>query len=285
MRKILFPLVGLLLVAGCSGSADPTATPLSDQALLEQVKVRVRANHPEITLPTTPFSVETNVARMVTDGDGDALADGQEVLVRQLVVAGTDGSTVAEEWADPSPGLVVGQTPMINTLLSTAHVGAQILVATPEDNVTYVVLLEIAYAVPPGEPVAEVPGLPTVTVDDEGLPAAVETSGSPPSSLVVQPLVAGTGPQTEAGRTVLVRYTGWLWDGTMFDSSRGRAAFTFTLGAGKVIAGWDEGLVGQSVGSRVLLVIPPELGYGDQDQGTIPPGSTLVFVVDILAMD
>lgn len=85
-----------------------------------------------------------------------------------------------------------------------------------------------------------------------------------------------------------VKYTGWLTDGTQFDSSWDREApkdvLTFQAGAGRVIPGWDQGVVGQKVGSRVLLVVPSEMGYGSEGQGEAIPGdSTLIFVVDILA--
>ncbi len=88
----------------------------------------------------------------------------------------------------------------------------------------------------------------------------------------------------QSGQNVTFHYSGWLWDGTPFDSSWEKgAAFTTSLGTGQVIQGWDQGLVGQPVGSQVLLVIPPALGYGDAEQGSIPANSTLVFVVDILS--
>jgi FKBP-type peptidyl-prolyl cis-trans isomerase len=102
--------------------------------------------------------------------------------------------------------------------------------------------------------------------------------------LVAQPLIKGDGIVVAEGQTVIVHYTGWLWDGAMFDSSWNRGSpATITLETGQLIDGWVQGLVGQTVGSQVLLIVPPELAYGDTTQGSIPAGSTLVFVVDILA--
>jgi len=89
----------------------------------------------------------------------------------------------------------------------------------------------------------------------------------------------------ETGQTITVHYTGVLWDtGEVFDSSwESGSAASFPIGTGGVIAGWDKGLVGRTVGSQLLLVIPPADGYADAGSGsTIPPGATLVFVVDIL---
>ena len=89
-----------------------------------------------------------------------------------------------------------------------------------------------------------------------------------------------------AGQTVVVKYTGWLWDGTQFDSSwdADRVYPVANVGQAQVIAGWNQGLVGLTVGSQALLVIPPDLGYGSTASGPIPADSTLVFVVDVLAV-
>jgi FKBP-type peptidyl-prolyl cis-trans isomerase FkpA len=105
-----------------------------------------------------------------------------------------------------------------------------------------------------------------------------------PSGLRYQDLVAGEGAEASAGKSVSVHYTGWLPNGEKFDSSRDRdQPFGFTLGAGQVIAGWDEGVAGMKVGGRRKLVIPPALGYGTAGAPPdIPPGATLVFDVELL---
>jgi peptidylprolyl isomerase len=106
-----------------------------------------------------------------------------------------------------------------------------------------------------------------------------------PSGLAYQDKVVGTGATATPGHTVSVQYTGWLPDGTKFDSSRDRnEPFDFPLGAGHVIAGWDEGVAGMKVGGRRLLVIPPALGYGAGGTGPIPPNATLVFDVELLGV-
>lgn len=108
-------------------------------------------------------------------------------------------------------------------------------------------------------------------------------------------LVVGTGATATTGRVLTVNYTGWLYDptaaeskGRQFDSSLspGRTPFQFTLGAGNVIRGWDQGVVGMRVGGRRRLIIPPELAYGPQGagNGTIPPNATLVFDIELLAV-
>jgi peptidylprolyl isomerase len=134
--------------------------------------------------------------------------------------------------------------------------------------------------------VAAVEGLPTVKLAMAGKPTITVPSSTAPDTLVVQPLITGTGPVVTAGQTISVHYTGVIWDsGKKFDSSWDRGApVDFLIGEGQVIAGWDEGLVGQTVGSQVLLVIPPDKGYGEQGQpdAGISGTDALVFVVDIL---
>lgn len=97
--------------------------------------------------------------------------------------------------------------------------------------------------------------------------------------------VVGTGPEAVAGKSVTVNYTGTLANGSVFDSSFSRnQPFTFQLGAGQVIKGWDEGVVGMKVGGKRKLVIPPSLGYGDQSMGSIPPNSTLTFEIQLVSV-
>ena len=96
----------------------------------------------------------------------------------------------------------------------------------------------------------------------------------------------GTGPTPAAGQTVLVHYTGWLANGTKFDSSRDRGQpLDFPVGAGRVIKGWDEGVASMQVGGARTLLIPPDLGYGARGAGgVIPPGATLLFEVELLEL-
>lgn len=104
------------------------------------------------------------------------------------------------------------------------------------------------------------------------------------SGLQYQELAVGSGPAAKAGDIVAVHYTGWLTDGTKFDSSLDRGApFEFTLGQGRVIKGWDEGVAGMQPGGKRKLIIPAELAYGDRGVGgVIPPGAILVFDVELV---
>jgi FKBP-type peptidyl-prolyl cis-trans isomerase len=111
-----------------------------------------------------------------------------------------------------------------------------------------------------------------------------------PGGTRVRDVKAGTGATAEPGRVVTVHYTGWLYvdggKGKQFDSSRGGTPFRFILGNGDVITGWDEGVAGMKVGGQRTLIVPPAAGYGENGAGeTIPPGATLMFEVELLAVD
>jgi len=115
----------------------------------------------------------------------------------------------------------------------------------------------------------------------------IPANQEPPAQLVTEDLVEGTGAEAVAGRTVDVHYVGVAWSTKrQFDASWDRpGSFSFPLGAGRVIAGWDQGVAGMKVGGRPRLTIPPHLGYGDAGaRGAIKGGETLVFVVDLLGV-
>ena len=125
--------------------------------------------------------------------------------------------------------------------------------------------------------------LPTITRTATGAPAVDFAGAAKPEDLVVDVLEAGDGAPVAEGQNITVHYTGWLWDGAQFDSSWDRGqSISFGIARGSLIDGWVDGIVGQPVGSKLLLVVPPEAGYGDRNMGPIPAGSTLVFVVDVL---
>lgn len=106
-----------------------------------------------------------------------------------------------------------------------------------------------------------------------------------PDELQVQDLAVGTGETAIAGMNVVVHYTGTLTTGQTFDSSLGKDPLRFRLGARRVINGWDQGLLGLKVGGKRRLIIPPRLAYGDRVKGSIPPGSWLIFEVELLGIE
>jgi FKBP-type peptidyl-prolyl cis-trans isomerase FkpA len=122
-------------------------------------------------------------------------------------------------------------------------------------------------------------------------PAASETATAAAAAAPLQKIdtQAGTGKEAVAGTTAVVNYTGWLYEpkaeqqhGAQFDSSIGREPFSFSLGAGQVIKGWDDGVQGMKVGGKRTLIVPAAMGYGEGGAGPIPPNATLIFDVELL---
>jgi peptidylprolyl isomerase len=132
---------------------------------------------------------------------------------------------------------------------------------------------------PPTTPAATTPATPETATK----PKVTVPSGPPPKTLVIKDLKPGSGQAAKAGDQVTVQYVGVNYaDGQQFDASWDHgAAFPFQLGAGMVIPGWDQGVVGMKPGGRRELIIPPGLAYGAQGQGPIAPNSTLIFVIDL----
>lgn len=154
----------------------------------------------------------------------------------------------------------------------------------PEDPILFVV--DVDDVVAPlkqaeGATVAPKSGLPTVKINAGKASTITMPKTTAPTALVNQPLVTGTGPKVEKGQTIKVAYTGALWrNGQVFDSNA--TGYPTAIGVGAVVPGWDKAIVGQPVGSRLLLVVPPADGYGTQGRGDIKGTDTMVFVVDIL---
>lgn len=142
-----------------------------------------------------------------------------------------------------------------------------------------------------GSQVAQLAESDVVVVNEEGnetearasaLMKAVDDNGKL-KTMVIDDIKIGTGEEVKTGDTVSVHYIGTLQNGTEFDSSKKRGVpFEFTVGEGRVIKGWEEGLIGMKVGGERILVIPPEKAYGDQGIGPIPGGATLVFAIELL---
>ena len=133
---------------------------------------------------------------------------------------------------------------------------------------------------------------PTAQSEVAPEPQATETAptGAPEeaaTALKIEDVKVGTGAEAKTGDLVTVNYTGYLTDGTKFDSSLnpGRSPFQFTIGQGRVIAGWEQGFAGMKVGGKRKLTIPAEMGYGAQGSGAIPPNATLVFDVELLGVN
>lgn len=257
----------------------------------------------------TPFTIKKTADSTVTKGPGDALASGQTITFDYVLVDGRTGKEVQTSYGK-SPASLVLDAQKTNKQLVTAltgeTVGSRVLVAiAPKDGLAKKItakgvkkddallfVIDVKSVRTPltratGDAVTPPAGLPTVALAADGKPTITVPSGvAAPTALVVQPLIKGSGPVVQAGQTISVNYTEMIYGtGTALESSwdRGQPA-DLVIGKGQILPGLDEGLVGQTVGSQVLLVIPPDKGYGSQGQASagIKGTDTLVFVVDIL---
>lgn len=273
------------------GSGTPTA---EDIAAVEAIKVTGDIGTEPIATFEKPFAVSAATARLDVPGTGADLEEGQQLTMKSIVYNGQDGTILGSMWGDESmvDTITLGDPslyPALNEVLAGQKVGTRFIFATPnpQTGTSTISVVEVidAKTIPSraeGEAVTPAEGLPVVTLDDSGKPSIEIPEGYvAPTELVTQTLIKGTGPELTPESTITAHYTGWKLDGTVFDSSwENGAPVSFPLTG--VIEGWTQGLTGQTVGSQVLLVIPPSLGYG-ASEGHELQKETLVFVVDILS--
>ena len=301
-------LASALVLSACGEEAATTPSPAVSGVT---VTGSDPAKAPTVSVES-PLTVTKTESDVVTDGTGAEVAKDDLVSVQAVIVNGKDGKVVNSTWESGAVGLDLAAEQLFTSFKSQLpgkKVGSRVVITSTaadafgdtgneqlgigkDDPIVFVVDLVSAtkaLKAAEGKAVAPKKGLPTVTMT-EGKPATiiVPKGAKAPTKTIVQPLVEGTGAEVKKGQTVRVAYTGALWkDGSVFDSSASRPEqpyFDFPIGQGQVIKGWDNGLVGQKVGSRVLLVIPPADGYGTAGSPPKISGTdTLVFVVDILA--
>ncbi|WP_137122994.1 FKBP-type peptidyl-prolyl cis-trans isomerase [Segeticoccus rhizosphaerae] len=294
---------------GSASAPSGGATQASDSPLTDLVVKSKGKNGPQVSLKHKPFSVSQTETKVVSPGDGEKVTKAQTLTVDYLVVNGSNGKQLESNYGKSAatldlaakglfPGLVKG--------LPGQKVGSKVVVAIPPadafgsngnsqlgigPNDTLLFYVDIQKATTPlksaqGTAVKPKPGLPKVKVTADKPASFTIPKHAAPKKLVVQPLIKGKGAEVKPGQQVTVNYTGVLWrNGKVFDSSIGREPFTFQVGAQprQVIAGWDKAVQGQPVGSRLLVVVPPDEGYGKKGQGPIKGTDTMVFVVDLLA--
>lgn len=286
-------LVALVVpaLAGCdtrASSAAPTPVAVEVTGTPGQVPVLEYGK---------PLTLTEQGTRVIWPGTGAPLEQGGPVLLHLYAEDGRDGTIVQDTFVD-APAWHTLSVPSLGAnlheALSGQRVGARLLFLEQDGTTPLVLVVDVLPTRAAGEPVRPAAGLPVVRLDDDGAPAVTIPPGTPPPpGLVVQPLVRGTGPQVEVGMVVTVRFTGVRWsDGQVFDTTWGpppgvegaladhSQVQSIMIGIGQVIEGWDQGLLEQSVGSQVMLVVPPSLGYGGAS--TPLADQTLVYVIDIL---
>ena len=310
MRRIAvlsaLPLLAVGVLAGCGGSSSSS----SSAAAVTVSGTFGKA--PNVTIPAAKADAKLDVKTLV-HGSGPVLARTDAFVGNYAIYlwSGTSHKLLQSTFkVGGKPTLFSGTLlPGLETALVGQKMGSRVLAVIPPkdgfgtsgdaqagikgtDTLVFVVdmLKDFAgNAAASGRPVSHGGGsLPTVTAVTGSAPTMTMPKGNPPKNLTTQVLIKGTGPTVAEGDTVVVQYVGAIWrNGYVFDSSWKRSQpFGFTIGASpsQVILGWDKGLVGQTVGSRVMLVIPPIDGYGKagSPQAHIKGTDTLVFVVDIL---
>jgi peptidylprolyl isomerase len=269
----------LLLVAACS--TDDPAPP-------EVVVTGDAGSAPTVTY-RTPLSVTETVHETIWEGTGPELVDGRPVLLDFWLEDASDATLVKESYTSSPTPRVLSEEDLGKDLyatLSGQKVGARLLQISPAtsgsaSSYPTVTVLDVLPTRAAGEAVAPRDGLPTVSLDDDGVPSITPTGTEPPSDLVVQPLQRATSTQVSEGDVITVQYTGFVWStGEAFDSTwTSGSPATFSLSD---VPAWDEALVEQSVGSQVMVVVPPSYALGATQSEELA-GQTIVFVIDILA--
>lgn len=309
MRRLLAILIpGLLLLTACGGGSpaapEPSSQSAGDVAKFDSLKVSDNGDKkaPGLDFPK-PLEVSEPTVKAISEGSGERIHAGQIVEMTYVAVDGKTGKTLEDTYpSGPQPielndKLKQGSSLIYNVVVG-AKVGSQIAFAAPgkaasegsEAGSSQLVVFKLLSAKdapkvldkPEGDAVTPPAGLPTVKINDKGIPEISVAGAKAPKALVAQDLIKGKGAVVKTSDTLTVNYVGvTLAGGKKFDSSFDRgepASFPLT----GVIKGWTDGLAGKTVGSRVLLVIPKALAYPDATPESGKPVGDLVFVVDIL---
>jgi FKBP-type peptidyl-prolyl cis-trans isomerase len=317
---IAFPLLAclaLVLVAACGSSAKSSASSSSSSSSSASVGANADVTAsgafgktPKVTIPKAKAGGKLEVKTLI-QGTGTTLTKTDSLAANFVLYfwSGTTSSLKANTYTS-NPTVIGGEMlPGLETALVGQKVGSRILAVIPPadgygssgdselgitGSTTLVFVIDVikSYAdtaSATGSQVSNGGGdLPTVTAKTGSAPTLTFPSSSPPSGLVTKTLIKGSGPKVSKGEYVIAQYVGYIWrtKKTFGSSWSSGSPFGFVIGAtpDQVIPGWDAGLEGQTVGSRVMLVIPPKEGYGSsgESQAGIKGTDTLVFVVDIL---
>ena len=311
MRRLVAGLVlPLLLVAsGCGEEAEETVQP--QDATLADISVSGPTDEKPTIEFKAPLSFDSTESKILDEGagEGDTVGPGSSVTVDYVGVNARDGAEFDSSWERGKPAtFALGQVIVgLAKGLEGAHAGDRVLVGVASkdgydptgngaailkgDSLVFVVdvrKVSSPLSEAQGKP-ADLPAtVPTLTLDDEGTHekfTATQSVDQDPKELGVYTVIEGTGPEVQTGQSITVEYVGQLYpNGKVFDESWSNdQSISFPLEQGGLIEGWVQGLAGQRVGSRVILVIPSDLGYGEQGSPpTIPANADLIFAIDIL---
>lgn len=277
-----------------SASPIPSVTPSTD---LSAITVS-DTDQPEVSIPT-PWAIDKTQSKVLREGGEQTLNADSTATLNYVGLNGRTGEIFDSSFERGAPATfpLQGVVPGFAEGLTGQSVGSRVLIAMPSeqgyaegnpdagiekgDSILFVVdIISANFEEAAGEAVAPVEGLPVVTMAEDGPEIAVPDGATKPTELVVQPLIKGTGAPVTATSSVQVQYRSWEWDtGTIIED-----AWRPQQGAlDGLIEGWKQGLTGQPVGSRVMLVVPPELAYPDGNpEIELEAGTTLVYVIDVL---
>lgn len=292
--------IAIVILSGCTAGNEATpnpeipapvdlcavAAPAGDVS--EAIGVDGSVGSPAAVTFTAPLAITGTERTVVVEGDGEQVDGASLVAFAMTVFDAATGEQLQAQGYDNTPMLPLPSA-SIGQFIGCATVGSRVVVAVPgtDQEPATVRVFDVTGTQPgmaTGEKQKAVDGMPTVDVAESGAPAVTIPSGPPPAATEVAVLKKGAGTVVAPGDSVMVHYAGVRWStGAVFDSSWSKGTPT-VLVTTDAIAGYREALEGQTVGSQVLVVIPPESAYGDgeinEDDLT---GETLVFVVDILA--
>jgi peptidylprolyl isomerase len=271
-----------LSLVGVAGCTTPETAPLDVTVTGEPGEA------PTVTY-LTPLDVKQTERRQIWPGTGPELVNGNAVLIDYWLEDARDASLVKESYSTKPLAMLLTEVDLGKDLFETLQnqrVGARLLQISPGSgsgatDYPTVTVIDVLPTRASGEAVTPRADLPAVSLDASGAPTMTPTGTDPPSALVAQPLIRGTGEQVQADDMVTMQYTGFAWtSGDSFDSTWSRTGLpvSFSLQDSQAFA---EGLVDQPVGSQVMLVVPPSYGLGITESEELA-GQTVVYVVDIL---
>ena len=256
---------------------------------------------PTVNFPTPVVTKKLERSDLIT-GAGHALAAGDVAVIKYTLLNGTTGVVASQgDYTGPGQMLTLGTspTPAVTVGLECATVGSRVAIATSAADAgqdpnkvsdSFVFVIDVMKAFPGkayGTPQIPQAGMPSVVTAPNGAPGITVPKETPPSSLRVNVLQEANGKKLAEGDPVVVKYTAILWsDSSVFDSTwtNGQAKVVALTASTTVTKGFVRALVGQRIGSQVLIVIPPGDGFGSNGSSGVPSGSTLVYVVDILGL-
>ena len=308
MRTITALITATALVAtlascsalpGASGNCEPVAS--AGKGSDAVTATGAFGADPKANFPTPLLATELEVS-VITAGDGGIVAVGDTADLQVTLYEGSTGNAVSSSGYDSSSPLraIAGaEDNLFGQIAACATVGSRLAVAVdaqavspnnPEDTPVVLIIDVVDSFLGKANGIDQLPerGMPAVVLAPNGQPGIVIPAVDPPNDLRVSVLKRGEGAAVAEGDKVVANYTGMLWDSSeIFDSSWNNGApatLTALAGDGGLIDGFAEALIGQTVGSQILVVIPPDRGYGDTGAQGIPAGATLVFVFDVLGI-